>query len=137
MLAAAAGYWQALGWDFGDVLDSMIDRPDMRLVVDIMRQGCLLQRDMPGLFKQCAGSGVDVRAMLRHEIVKDLEKKFITVILSLFFSTFPLTSLISILCYVICCVSILPGVLNLALQRAPLVGCPVSWHLLHQASSLN
>ena len=122
MLAAAAGYWQALGWDFGGVLDGMLDRPDMQLVADTLRQGRLLQPDMPGLFKQCAGSGVDVRAMLRQQIVKDLEKKFITVILPLFVGTFPLTSLIFMLCYVIRCVSFLPGVLNLALQRAPLIG---------------
>ena len=94
MLAAAVGYWEASGWDFGVVLDSIIDQPDMQQVADTIRQGRLLQRDMSGVFKQCARSGVDVRAMLRQEIVEELEKKFITVILLLFFCKLSLAPLI-------------------------------------------
>ena len=80
MVLAGDGFYQAMRWDFTDVMDAMVNRPDLTpLLVPAAVKEYVESKNTPELFERLARLGVDVRALLRQEIVKDVERKFMTV----------------------------------------------------------
>lgn len=61
-------------------MDTMISRPDMQaLLVPAALKDNVENMNTPELFGLLARLGVDVKALLRQEIAKDVERKFMTV----------------------------------------------------------
>ena len=80
MVLRANGYYEAVRWDFTDVMDAMLNRPDLKaLLVPAASKENVESMNTPELLERLAKQGVDIKALLRQEIVKDMERRFMTV----------------------------------------------------------